>query len=162
LRASWGAADAKEEGRMQNAESGRGKAESRKQKTEMGPRDYGSTDYGTMGENAEMLKWALAGWTNGCGGGRRDRHRHREARDSLFFPMEELLGLPGGSGAKRCPGSGPLPVSRVSATHPNPAWHPKPSSLWPPVPPTLHPTLPRDAPEPPGRLRRGYGDMSGR
>ena len=63
--------------------------------------------------------------------------------------MEWLLGLPEGSRAKRCPGSGPLPVSRVSATHPNPAWHPKPSSLWPPVPPTLHQTVPRAAPEPP-------------
>jgi hypothetical protein len=40
----------------------------------------------------------------------------------------------------------PLPVSRVLATHPNPAWRPKPSNLWPPVPPTLHQTLPRAAP----------------
>ena len=38
---------------------------------------------------------------------------------------------------------------RVSASHPNPAWHPKPSSLWPPVPPTLPPTVPRATPEPP-------------
>jgi hypothetical protein len=41
------------------------------------------------------------------------------------------------------------PAKRASATHPNPAWHPKPSSLWPPVPPTLHQTLPRDAPKTP-------------
>jgi hypothetical protein len=78
---------------------------------------------------------------------------------------------------KRCPGSGALPVSRVSATHPNPAWHPKPSRLWPPVPPTLHKTFPRDAPESPRStsdsnqryygetpvgLRWGYRGMSGR
>ena len=47
---------------------------------------------------------------------------------------------------KRCPGSGPLPVSRVSATHPNPSWRPKPSRPWPPFPPTLHRTFPRAAP----------------
>ncbi len=34
-----------------------------------------------------------------------------------------------GSGARGCPGSGRLPVSRVSVTHPNPAWHPKQPSL---------------------------------
>jgi hypothetical protein len=34
---------------------------------------------------------------------------------SSLFPMEWLLGLPEGSRTKRCPGSGPLPVSRVSA-----------------------------------------------
>ena len=67
---------------------------------------------------------------------------------SSLFLMKGLLGLPEGSRAKRCLGSGPLPASRVSADHPNPAWHPKPSSRWPPVPPTLHPTLPRPAPEP--------------
>jgi hypothetical protein len=65
---------------------------------------------------------------------------------SSLFPMEGLLGLPEGSGAKRCPGSGPSPVSSVSAARPNPAWHPKPSSLWPPVPPTLHKTFPRTSP----------------
>jgi hypothetical protein len=48
---------------------------------------------------------------------------------SSLFPMEGLLGVPEGSRAQRCPGSGPLPVSRVSATHPNPAWHPKQPSL---------------------------------
>ena len=73
------------------------------------------------------------------------------------------------SGASRCPGSGRLPVSRVSATHPNPAWR---VSLWPRIPPTLHQTVLRAAPEPArsltvvpliqirgitGRLRRGYG-----
>jgi len=63
--------------------------------------------------------------------------------------MEWLLGWPEGSRAERCPGSGPLPAGRVSATHPNPAWHPKPSSLWLPLPPILHPTLPRAVPEPP-------------
>jgi hypothetical protein len=49
--------------------------------------------------------------------------------------------------------------SRVSATHPNPAWHPKPSSLWPPIPPTMHPSVPRAPPEPPRStldLDRGY------
>ena len=70
-----------------------------------------------------------------------------EQPGSTLFPMELLLGLPEGSRAKRCPGSGPLPVSRVSATHPNPAWHPKQPSLWPPIP-TLHQTVPRAAPEP--------------
>jgi hypothetical protein len=49
---------------------------------------------------------------------------------SLLFSMEWLLGLPEGSRTKRCPGSGPLRVARVSATHPNPAWRPKQSSLW--------------------------------
>jgi len=48
----------------------------------------------------------------------------------IAFPMKWLLGLPDGSRAKRCTGSGPsLPVSRVWATHPNPARRPKPSSL---------------------------------
>src|ERR1017187_1407032 len=51
---------------------------------------------------------------------------------------------------------------RISASHPNPAWHPKPSSLWPPVPPTLPPTVPRATPEPPRStldLDRGcYGE----
>jgi hypothetical protein len=50
---------------------------------------------------------------------------------SSLFPMEWLLGWPEGSRAKRCPGSGPLPASRVSATHPNPAWRPKQPNLWP-------------------------------
>ena len=61
---------------------------------------------------------------------------------SALFPMEGLLGWPEGSRSQRCPGSGPLPVFRVSAAHPKPAWHPEPSSLWPPVPPTLHQTVP--------------------
>ena len=74
------------------------------------------------------------------------RHLHSVFGSSLF-PMEWLLGLPEGSRAKRCPGSGPLPVSRVSATHPNPAWHPKQPSLWPPIP-ILHQTVLRAAPEP--------------
>ena len=65
---------------------------------------------------------------------------------SSLCPKEGLLGLPEGSRAKRCPCSGPLPISRGSATHPNPAWHPKRSSFWPPVPPTLHPTVPRASP----------------
>ena len=75
--------------------------------------------------------------------------RKRPNLGALLFPMEGLLGLPEGSRAKRSPGAGPLPVFRVSATHPNPAWHPKPSSRWPPIPPTLHRTLPRASPEPP-------------
>ena len=64
---------------------------------------------------------------------------------SSLFPMEWLLGLREGPRAKRCPGFGPSPVSRVSATHPNPAWHPKQPSLWPPAPPT-------PAPDPPASL----------
>jgi hypothetical protein len=56
------------------------------------------------------------------------------------------------SRAQRCPGAGSLPASRVWAIPPNPAWHPKPSSLRPPLPPTPHQTLPRDAPETPGSL----------
>jgi hypothetical protein len=55
---------------------------------------------------------------------------HRKLGSSLF-PMEWSQGLPEGSCAKRCPGSGALTVCRVSATHPNPAWHPKQPSLWP-------------------------------
>ena len=39
-----------------------------------------------------------------------------------------------GSGFRRCPGSGRLRVSRVSATPPNAAWRPKQPSLWPPFP----------------------------
>ncbi len=46
-----------------------------------------------------------------------------------------------GSGARGCPGSGRLPVSRASAVHPNPAWRAKQPSLWPPIPPTLHQTV---------------------
>jgi hypothetical protein len=80
---------------------------------------------------------------------------------SSLFPRERSLGWPGGSRAKRCPGSGPLPASRVSAP-PNAAWHPKPSSLWSPVPPTLHPILPGAAPEPPRSTsdsnQRYYGE----
>jgi hypothetical protein len=76
--------------------------------------------------------------------------------------MEGLLGLPEGSRAKRCPGSGRLPVSRVWATHPNPAWHPKQPSLWPSIPPTPHQTVPRAAPEPPRSTsdsnQRYYGE----
>ena len=82
-----------------------------------------------------------------------------------------------GSGARGCPGSGRLPVSRASAVHPNPAWRAKQPSLWPPIPPTLHQTVLRAAPEPhrsltvvplirirgtTARLRWGYGAMSGR
>jgi hypothetical protein len=48
---------------------------------------------------------------------------------SSLIPMEGLLGVPEESRAQRCPGSGPLPVSRASAAHPNPAWQPKSSSL---------------------------------
>ena len=36
-----------------------------------------------------------------------------------------------GSGARRCSGSRPGPVPRVSATSPNPVWRPRPPSLWP-------------------------------
>jgi len=42
-----------------------------------------------------------------------------EQPGSTLFPMEWLLGLPEGSRAKRCPGSGPLRVSRVSVPPPN-------------------------------------------
>jgi hypothetical protein len=57
--------------------------------------------------------------------------RAAEVAGSSLFPLEWLLGWPEGSRAKRCLGSGPLPASRVSAAHPNPAWRPKQSSLWP-------------------------------
>jgi hypothetical protein len=67
---------------------------------------------------------------------------------SSLIPMEGLLGVPEESRAQRCPGSGPLPISRASATHPHPACRPEQPSLWPPVSPTLHQTLPRPAPEP--------------
>ena len=53
-----------------------------------------------------------------------------------------------GSGANRCPGSGSLSVSRVSAAHPNTAWRP--------IPPTLHQTLARASPETPRRTLIGY------
>jgi hypothetical protein len=57
--------------------------------------------------------------------------------------MEGLLGLPEGS-------RGPLSASRVSTIHPNPTWHPKPSSLWPPrfLPPCTGPSrgTPRSLP----------------
>ena len=82
---------------------------------------------------------------------------------SALVPMEGLLGLPEGSRAKRCPGSGPLPVSRVSATHPNPAWRPKQPNLWPPIPSTLYQTVPRAAPEPhrstSDLYQRHYGEV---
>ena len=81
---------------------------------------------------------------------------------SSLFPMEWLVALPAGSRAKRCPGSGPLPASRVSATHPNPAWRPKQPSLWPPIPPILRQTLPRAPPESPRSTsdlnQRYYGE----
>src|ERR1035441_11032427 len=91
-------------------------------------------------------------------------------KGSSLFPIEWLLGLPEGSGAKRSPGSGPLSGSRVSATHPNPAWHPKQSSLWhpgssnpapdrpgaPPPPPPPQPLTPRS-----GSKRRGPGGGGG-
>jgi hypothetical protein len=82
-----------------------------------------------------------------------------------------------GSGARRCPGSGRLPIARVWATHPNPAWRPKQPSFWPAVPPNRHRTALRAAPHPPrslavvplirirgttARLRGGYGGMSRR
>src|ERR1035441_5014184 len=73
--------------------------------------------------------------------------------------MDGLLGLPEGSRAKRCPGSGPLAVSRVSATHPNPAWRPKPPSLWPAIPPTLPRPLPRTSPEPPRSTSVAYTEV---
>jgi hypothetical protein len=82
-----------------------------------------------------------------------------------------------GSGAKGCPGSGCLPVSRVWATNPNAAWRSKQPSLWPPIAPTPHQTLPRAPPdthrrlpvapliadqrgdgESPVSIRWGYGD----
>ena len=101
------------------------------------------------------------------------RYLQRNAGSSLL-PMEWLLGLPEGSRAKRCPGSDPLPVSRVSATHPNPAWRPKPSSLSGPrfLQTCTRPSreAPRSLPVVPliqirgttGRLRWGYQGMSGR
>ncbi len=55
-----------------------------------------------------------------------------------------------GSGARRCPGCGRLPVSRVSAPPPNPAWRPKQPSLRPPISATMHQTVPRVPPEPHG------------
>jgi hypothetical protein len=79
-----------------------------------------------------------------------------------LIQLEGLLGLPKGSRAKWRPGFDPLPISRVSATHPNPPWHPKPSRLWPPVPPILHPTIPRTARSltvvPLARGQRYYGE----
>ena len=92
---------------------------------------------------------------------------------SSLIPMEGLLGVPEGSRAKRCPGSGPLPVSRASATHPTPVWRPRLSRLWPRF---LQPCT-RQSREPPhslaivslirirgtmGRLWWGYGGMRGR
>jgi hypothetical protein len=76
------------------------------------------------------------------GGWRRSQESPQEARFFADDSVEWLLGLPEGSRAKRCPGSGPLPVSRVSATHPNPTWRPKQSSLWPPAPPNPAPDRP--------------------
>jgi hypothetical protein len=47
-----------------------------------------------------------------------------------FFGAGCGLGLRSARGATKGSPS-PLPVSRVSATHPNPVWHPKPSGRWP-------------------------------
>jgi hypothetical protein len=74
------------------------------------------------------------------------------------------------SRVERCTSFGTFPVSRVSANHPNPTWHPKPSSLRPPVPPTQHHTVPRAAPESrrstsgpgPEVLRRDSGVATGK
>ena len=70
--------------------------------------------------------------------------------------MEGLLGLPEGSRAQRCPGSNPIPVSRVTATHTNPAWHPKPWSLSGPrsLPPCTR--VSRGPPHSTLDLDRGY------
>src|ERR1017187_3963340 len=52
---------------------------------------------------------------------------NRAKPGSSLFSMEGLLGWPEGSRAKRCPGSGPLPASRVSATfYPHDAGTPHP------------------------------------
>jgi hypothetical protein len=81
-----------------------------------------------------------------------------------------------GSGARRCISSRRLPVTGVSATHPNPAWRPKQPSCWPPNRPALHQTVLWAAPGPRRgltvaplirirgatvRLWWGYGAMSG-
>jgi hypothetical protein len=50
------------------------------------------------------------------------------------------------SGPPAYPARVDSPVSRVSATHPNPAWRPKQSSLWPPVPPDPAPDPPAGRP----------------
>jgi hypothetical protein len=111
-------------------------------------------------------------------------HSHQEPKSFIDKPLESktrFIALSGGmvtgllsegSGARRCPGCGRWPVSRVWATHPNPAWRPKQSSLWPAIAPILHQTVLRAAPEPPrslpvaplirirgatGRLRWGSG-----
>src|ERR1035437_1415284 len=90
------------------------------------------------------------------------------------FPLKDQA-LAGAPALALCP------FPRVSATPPNPAWHPKQPSFWPPIPPTLHQTVPRTPPEPhhsitvvplirdpryydeaPGGLGGSYGGMSGR
>jgi hypothetical protein len=72
---------------------------------------------------------------------------HNQQLTPIFEAM--ITGLfSEGSGARRCTGSRRLPVSRVSATHPNPAWRPKQPNLWSSIAPTLHQTVLRAAPEP--------------
>jgi hypothetical protein len=99
--------------------------------------------------------------------------RAAEVAGSSLFPLEWLLGWSEASRAKRCLGSGPLPASRVSAAHPNPAWRPKQSSLWPLfLQPCTRPSrgTPRRLTVVPlirirgttVSLRWGYGGMSGR
>ena len=111
-----------------------------------------------------------ARWPDECG---RNSAERRKGFIALSGGMVTGL-FTAGSSARRCPGSGPLPVSRASAIHPNPAWRPKQPSLRPPVPPTPHQTIPRTPPEPhrstldpdrgyygeaPVALRWGYGDQ---
>jgi hypothetical protein len=57
-----------------------------------------------------------------------DRERNKELR---WFCGLLLGSRAGGSGARRCHGSRPGPVPRVSAASPVAAWHTKPPSLWP-------------------------------
>ena len=94
-----------------------------------------------------------AGWVsthpqNPCGG--TGVLRLLESRIRFIAPSDGMVTgrSSEGSGVRRCPGSGPWSVPRVSATCPNPAWRPKPPSHCPPIPPNRHQPLPRASPEP--------------
>src|ERR1035437_4360752 len=69
------------------------------------------------------------------------------------YSEEKVIGLLAEApGLGRGPGSGRWPVSRVSATHPNPSLAPQTAEPLAPVPPTLHQPVPWAPPEPPGSL----------
>ena len=77
--------------------------------------------------------------------------------EKRFFAVSSGIGFHIQGHLKGLPRRSPL---GVSATHPNPAWHPKESSLRPPVPPLLHlflQTCTRPSREPQG----GFGVPTG-